>query len=440
MVHCYVKAGRHLLAFGLCVVCAGHAFAEFRVWTGKNGVGLDADLIRQTESSVVLKRRDGQVFTIAKTNLSAADVEYLESLTPAGAAAGAPVDPSRSTASREARLRKGLVFENIEPPAELTLKRVPLVKQVGHYCVPASAEMIAVYHKIRVNQTQIARFSSNDSKNHQGTYPEDMANAMENLGFVYEIKQWTWEPRKQREPIPDQVRNEILPFIYKAIANCGPLYTSFKPGVFGDRGHGCVLIGYDQKKELLRFHNPWGNAFTKTFAEFAAEACEVVAFQMPPQIAGDGRAQAETIAKAVPILPAGLGPMQFVELLKKKNIPAHIQLSARRDQQQQRGSTQSWGVSQGFRIINSALRTNLVVLMPSSDPQGAVKEWILLYRDPEGDRTQLFVRRSAASGWQKEQDAWPSELTSDWAVLIGSGRWDLPLILIGAPPEASGAD
>jgi hypothetical protein len=264
-----------------------------------------------------------------------------------------------------------------------------------------------------------------------------MANAMENLGFIYETKRWDWTPRNRREAIPADVQNEILPFIYAAITNCGPLYTSFKPGVFGDSGHGCVLIGYDQKDERLYFHNPWGSKFTKTFSEFAAEAREVVAFQLPVRIAGDGRVLAESIAKSAANFPAGIGPMQFVELLKTRDIPAHLQLSARRDQWTQRGATRAWGVSQGYRIIQVALRTNLVVLIPSADERGNVTEWILVYREPDSESTGLLIRRSRPSGWQKEEASWPSELTSNWATLIGSARWDLPLILIGAAPDVA---
>lgn len=433
-------AGARRLGLILLIGALGlvSARAEFRLWTGKNGTSLNAELVSETATIVVLKKSDGTSVIIAKENLADADLNYLKTIRRPKSPGADPLalQPAQTADSSEG-LRKALVFANTNPPQDCILKKVPLVTQTGLYCVPASAEMIATYHKVRVNQAQIARFSSNDSKNNKGTYTEDMANAMENLGFLFEIKRWQWTPRNRREALPAEVRTEIFPFIFAAITQCGPLYTSFKPGVFGDMGHGCVLIGYDQKKELFYFHNPWGNKFTKTFTEFAQEAGDVVAFQKPPALTGDGRALADKLAAALPAISAGMSPAQAVTALKEHNLPASLQLCGRRDQQDQRGSTASWGVSQDNRIINAALRTNLVVLMPAANEKGDIEEWVMLYHDPDPDNPQLLARRSQRTGWKKESPVWISELTSRWAALIGTKHWDLPLIIIGTAPAES---
>ena len=133
--------------------------------------------------------------------------------------------------------------------------------------------MIANYHDIDIDQYEIAQLSSAGSIGNQGTYPRDMKLAMEKIGFTGRELQWSE---------PDTFIQDVLPKIRHSLVNEGPIYISFSPGVFGSSGHGCVIVGYDHRKEELYFHNPWGNEFEKSYIQVAFQSRGLV-FIEPPQ-------------------------------------------------------------------------------------------------------------------------------------------------------------
>ncbi|HKK18837.1 MAG TPA: papain-like cysteine protease family protein, partial [Opitutales bacterium] len=219
---------------------------EQKIWKSADGREISARILEldPDEETVKMRRSDGLVFSIGFDRFEKADAARLRQ------AAKEQVEEAKqkSDASRsEKPERKPL-------PEKFELKDVPMVRQKGNFCVPASAAMIAGFHGIDTDQDQIAFLSSAGSFNNQGTNPRDMFLAMKKLGFDGKALYW----RK-----PGDFHKSVLPAIRRALVDEGPIYISFKAGVFGASGHGCIIIGYHDRKEELIFHNPWGNVFEK---------------------------------------------------------------------------------------------------------------------------------------------------------------------------------
>ncbi len=67
----------------LCLVWAGASYAEFRVWSSKDGMSnVEARFIQMSGSKVVLEKPDGNRIMVPKNKLSAKDNEYLAGVIP----------------------------------------------------------------------------------------------------------------------------------------------------------------------------------------------------------------------------------------------------------------------------------------------------------------------------------------------------------------------
>ena len=187
--------------------------------------------------------------------------------------------------------------------------------------------MIARYHGFRTTQKELAYLSSTASRRHKGTWASDMANAMESLGFLAETRVWN-----DFDTDTDFARfqREVLPFIRSSLKNDGPLYVSFKAGVYGSSGHGCVIVGYDDRgKGELRIHNPWGKREEYTYRDFSLKAREVVRFHMQAPATGDAVALEQRVIKAFHRPPVDL--TDAMALLKQAGVKSALRLHGRQD-------------------------------------------------------------------------------------------------------------
>ena len=236
---------------------------EARERTSTDGRSLTASIIQidPAQATIELARSsDGQTFTLEWKQLSQADIAWISNHLKSQQSKPASIP---KTAPALAKL-----------PESFELKDVPMVKQKNNYCVPASATMIAGYHGLETDQDQVAKLSSEASESNQGTYPSDMLLAMQKLGFQGAPLHWEYE----------NFTATALPAIRRALVESGPVYISFKKNVFGTMGHGCVIIGYDDRNSEMTFHNPWGNVFVKTYEAVAMDGYGVV-FIDPPTVA-----------------------------------------------------------------------------------------------------------------------------------------------------------
>lgn len=305
-------------------------------------------------------------------------------------------------------------------PTAFKLRKVPMVTQRENFCVPASAAMIAGYHGIKTDQDQIAQLSSEASISNEGTYPSDMALAMQKLGF--DGKTLIWEDEAD-------FNAKVLPAIRHSLVETGPIYISFRPGAFGAMGHGCVIIGYDDRREELFFHNPWGNKFTKTYGEVAAFGYGIVQFDPPraAPIASD-----TFIAQIQQHAPRFDG--DFVVLasrLKDAGLPFDLVWCSRRDARDDERFASDTAREDGRKILELAFRRNPAVLIPSS-PDGKTKKYYFVTRPAKGGAS-FMVREITERGWSDAQLKTLGSLTREWATAFTIAEqtapvWELPMI------------
>ena len=197
-----------LLFLGLSGFLSGDILS-MRTWTSHDGRSMEARLIDASDLDALhFELKNGTKTKISISRLSESDAELVkikhESINQSS------LDEPEETPDSD------------WVPRKHNLDDVPMVKQHGKFCVPASAAMIANYHDLDVDQFEIAQLSSSSSINNEGTYPRDMKLAMEKLGFEgVEIR---WEPG-------DQFSDEILPKIKQELYRDRPIYISFVPGV-----------------------------------------------------------------------------------------------------------------------------------------------------------------------------------------------------------------
>lgn len=304
------------------------------------------------------------------------------------------------------------------------LKNVPLVKQERNYCVPASAEMVAKFHGLRFNQRQLAHLSSDASREHRGTWSGDMANAMEALGFFSQTRVWAdLDTDKDFKRFED----EMLPFIRASLLQNGPLYVSFKPGVYGSMSHGCVIVGYnDHGKGEIYVHNPAGGRETYRFRDFSRSAYEVVRFYWPPAASGDAAALEKSVVEAFHRMPVDL--TDAMNLLRTAGLKPALRLHGRRDRRDDRFEIERWALAQGFRVVQATLAHHSLCLIPATR-EDRIVGWYLLRR--EGEDPKLLVRPRGPQGWRDASRPPLQSFFKTWATQVnvpGQLAWDMPVI------------
>jgi hypothetical protein len=314
--------------------------------------------------------------------------------------------------------------QSTEAPIKFELDRVPMVKQKGNFCVPASAAMIAGFHGIKTDQDQIAQLSSDASVNNQGTYPGDMVLAMKKLGFDGQPLFWSHA---------ENFQTKVLPAIRESLLSRGPIYISFKPGVFGAMGHGCVIIGYDDRREELTFHNPWGNVFERKYDDVAHQAYGIVLIQAPlPSPIADQN----FIERASEVVPRFEGDMiALSKHLAKHRIAHELVWCSRRDARVDKRFARDTARDEGRRILDLAFERHPAVLIPHSIDGETVK-YQFVTRPPDGG-ARFLAREIDASGWGEPKQVTLGSLTRNWTTRFetsdGTELWELPMIELHPP-------
>lgn len=313
-------------------------------------------------------------------------------------------------------------------PQRFELKNVPMIKQETNYCVPASATMIARFHGIRTTQHQLAHLSSSASRQHKGTWSGDMANAMESLGFFSQTRLWADLGEKADFK---RFETDIMPFIRASLRQDGPLYVSFKPGVYGNRGHGCVIVGYnDHGQGEIYIHNPAGKRETYYFQDFSRKAHEVVRFHWQPPVSGDAVALENQIMAALHRPPVDL--TDAMKLLRAAGLKPALRLHGRRDRRDDRFETERWALAQGHRVVESTLAHHPVCLIPVGR-DGRIVGWYLIRREREDPKP--IVRPFGIQGWGEPGRPSLDSLFKTWSTPVnvpGEVAWDMPIIELDA--------
>lgn len=358
---------------------------------------------------VKMKRGDGLVFTLKFSQLAAEDVAVIQNASQSPQ--GAPVDSTAESEDPDS--------EPLEIPDRFELDGVPMVKQKGNYCVPASAAMIAGFHGLKTDQDQIAQLSSGGSVNHQGTYPSDMLLAMEKLGFDGQSMHWKR---------PEQFETKVLPAIRKSLLQQGPVYISFKAGVFGDMGHGCIIIGYNDRRDEMTFHNPWGNVFEKDYEEVARDAGGLVFIDRPAPAPIADEAFIQQMQETIPEFDGNM--LSLARMLENKGIAHELVWCSRRDSREDKRFAVDTARKEGRKILDLAFERNPAVIIPGN-VDGQTTRFVFVTRPPEGG-ARFLTRVIGRSGWNEAELVTLGSLTKTWATKFksedGKDLWELPMI------------
>ncbi|MDG1241345.1 MAG: C39 family peptidase [Opitutae bacterium] len=305
-------------------------------------------------------------------------------------------------------------------PTKFQCSRVPMVTQKGNFCVPASAAMIAGFHGIKTDQDQIAQLSSKASISNEGTYPSDMSLAMGKLGLDGRTLLWKDEA---------EFNAKILPAIRRALIKTGPIYISFRPGVFGSTGHGCIIVGYDDRRQEILCYNPWGNEFSKDYSDVAVQGYGIVVFD-PPRIAPTASdAFITQIQLCVPRFDGDF--LTLANQLQKSKQSFELVWCSRRDSRNDKHFAVDTARRDGRKILELAFRRNPAVLIPAS-PNGNTTKYYFVTRPPQGGASYL-VREITEQGWSDAALKTLGSLTRKWATALtvpGKSKpvWELPMI------------
>lgn len=395
--------------------------AALRDWTSQDGRTIEARVLEidADARTVRMARADNFRFVVDWDRFASHDQELLRSTADNEAAAS-------SAASAGADAREG---ERSQPlPDSFELKGVPMVKQKGNFCVPASASMIAGFHGLKTDQDEVARLSSAMSEGNQGTYPGDMLLAMQKLGFSGEIVNW-------QESADFQAR--LLPEIRRTLVKTGPIYISFRPGVFGTMGHGCVIVGYDDRREELQFYNPWGEVFTKDYDRVAIDGYGV-AFIDPPEPAPVATANfIKQVKSALPVFNGDF--LRLSARLAESGQANELIWCSRQDARDDERFARDTARDDGRKILELAFERNPAVLLPHSEGSH-IKKCYLVTRPPEGGaRFQVYT--IDANGWSEPELKTLGRLTRNWATQFTASDasvkvWELPMIELHPEPAS----
>ncbi len=402
-----------LLAFTLLACTPFGALGEdYRTWTDVEGREMSASLeYHDRERGMIeVRHRNGRLYTIPVERLSERDQKWLKTQD-AGEIA---TDEHSQNAVGESTLAQAG-----ELPDRHRVRNVRMVVQKGAYCVPASAEMIARHHGIRADQDLIARLSSEGSVNHQGTNPMDMAAAMNNFGLEPYLVWWT---------TAESFREEALPKIKQQLIENGPMYVSFAPGVFGDMGHGCVLVGFEDRTEKLYLYNPWGNEFDKSYDTFAKEGRGAVGFRPSGR---DGRRDPELGEKVRGLFAKAPGSLrEAIETIERAGLRTELRFGVRKDARNNHRFAERTGRDEGRNFIYYAFNRAPVVLITQQEGDDSPLEFALLELS-ESNRNHYQFWRLDKDGWRDPEVGAATRPARHWASRIeykGEERWDLPLI------------
>ena len=396
-----------LIALG-CLLSVSQAIdlGKSRTWHSENGRAIEARVlnISEKQQTVEMQRVDGLKFELAWNQLSKADQTLL----------------AKATQKTTVAVSKPLLSISTELPTKHILKDVPMVTQKKNYCVPASATMIAIFHGIETDQDQVAELSSGMSANNQGTYPSDMLLAMEKLGFDGRVLNWK---------DADDFTSKALPLIRRALYETGPIYISFRANVFGSMGHGCVIIGYDDRKAELLFHNPWGNEFESSYERVGIDGYGVVFIEAPKPAPIATEAFVRKIRGVIPIFDGNFLALSY--RLKSAAQAHELVWCSRRDARHNKRFAYDTARDDGRMILELAFERNPAVFIPYSK-NGDTEKYLFVSRPPEGG-ARFLVHSVDNRGWGEPELVTLGSLARNWVTAFdpdGNGEkiWELPMI------------
>ena len=194
-------------------------------------------------------------------------------------------------------------------------------------------------------------------------------------------------------------------------------------------GHGCVIVGYDDRKEELFFHNPWGNEFHKDYDQVAIEASGVVLIEAPEPAPIATEAFVAKIQSAIPKVDGDF--LALNKRIEHAQIAHELVWCSRRDARGDKRFARDTARDDGRMILELAFERNPAVLIPDSQ-DGKTEKYLFVTRPTEGG-ARFLVRSIDARGWGPAELMTLGSLTRNWTTAFEQQDsdkkiWELPMI------------
>ena len=194
-------------------------------------------------------------------------------------------------------------------------------------------------------------------------------------------------------------------------------------------GHGCVIIGYNDRRQEMIFYNPWGRQFKKEYRDVASHGYGVVFFDPPlaAPIASD-----TFIAQIKQRIPRFEGDfLALANRLQQSGQSFELVWCSRRDARDDKRFAVDTARRDGRTILELSFERNPAVLIPAS-PKGQTQKYYFVTRPPGGGAS-FMVREITEQGWSDETLKTLGSLTREWATSFTIAEqtepvWELPMI------------
>ena len=161
-------------------------------------------------------------------------------------------------------------------------------------------------------------------------------------------------------------------------------------------GHGCIIVGYDDRRQQMLFYNPWGNEFNKDYNDVAVHGYGIVVFD-PPRIAPTASAAFVTqIQQRVPRFDGDF--LTLANRLQRSEQSFELVWCSRRDSRNDKHFAVDTARHDGRKILELAFRRNPAVLIPPA-PMGKPQNTILSHGLRKG--RQLLSARNHRAGLER---------------------------------------
>ena len=177
----------HWIVIFVIGILQGGAFADFRVWSSKDGSSnVEARFIKSQGKNVVLEKKDGKRVVVPKSKLSAADMEYLVGVIPPEIKLDVDVDKDTMTISEsEYHQRKKVDLSFVVDIKKINKDKCDRSFSAQFYAIAESingdAKMVIAFeeHSFSFKNNNTSQFSAEA----EVTYTDDY---WEKAGWEYE--------------------------------------------------------------------------------------------------------------------------------------------------------------------------------------------------------------------------------------------------------------
>lgn len=370
-----------------------------RTWTASTGhaqvaamTSLDAGL-----KTIDLKLEEGRVVTLSWSQLSEKD--------------------------------RAWIMEHIQAnqpvPTEHDIGRFTAFKQVDQFSVPACAQVLLEYHYGFALSSGAAITLVTDRRQNITAAPDDVAQAMNRLGFQATTTLWDIGGTDF-----EIFERDYLPQIKEALFRDGPVYVTFRPGVIDDEAQGALIVSYDDERQRFRVYIPARGVGPFSYHDLSIATTGMIAFQ-PVQLEPLGIESVDQLIQEIEQYenPWELSAMRFAKHFSTQSINC-APWGTNADEERMKQAAQE----DGEAMINTLLRANQAVVIP--EYQGDLPRGLFMITLPaDQPEKKWMVWHLSSEGWVHGEEMSPRDVLRRWAGPVattddGDPLWGLRALLL----------